>query len=359
MRIGPSMKTLVLASTLLLVGQGCIQVTGTKSGGADGGVFRSADRGATWQQKSSLAVVGQPRSFAGLNVTTLALDPNDRKAVYAGTEDSGLFFSLDGGESWQHASSLGRVRVSSVAVSAGDKCTVFVGTGNKVMRSTDCTRTWENVYFDPRTDARIASVKVDHYNPSIVYAATSQGDLLKSGDSGGSWSPVNRFGNEVRQILLSAADSRVLYVVTKSKGLWKSVDAGATWTDLTTGFGDFAGALDEMILTEDVARGNALLAASHYGLLRSTDAGATWTSVPLLTPPGSTVLYSLAVSPKDSNAIWYGTVGTLYRTVDGGAKWTTVRLPTSRAPVVLIPDPSDDQILYMGTAAIQKQQTGF
>lgn len=351
-------KLALLAASLLLVGQGCIQITGTgSSSNTAGGVFRSTDRGSSWQQKSSIASVGAARSFSGANVTTLAFDPSDKKALYAGTE-GGLFFSYDGGDAWQGANALGAVGVASVAVSPTDKCAVFVGTGNKVMRTDDCSRSWTNVYFDPRAGTRITSVKIDFFNPSNVYAATSQGDFLKSTDSGASWSPIHRFDNEIRQVLMTSADSRVMYVVTRNKGLWKTTDGGANWTDLSPGMGAFAGALDNMMIAEDVAKGGSLIAASNYGLLRTIDAGATWKAVTLLTPPGSTVIYSLAVSPKDSNFLAYGTLSTLYRSVDGGAKWTTSRLPSARAATTLLIDPTDDSTIYMGTTLI-KQNTGF
>src|SRR5512147_1080216 len=204
-------KLVLAAASLLLVGQGCIQVTGTPgSSGNDGGVFRSSDRGTTWQQKSSVAAVGAAKSFAGQNVTAMTFDPSDKKAVYAGTA-AGLFFSYDGGDSWQGASSLGAVVVTSVAVSPSEKCTVYAGTGNRVMRTRDCSRTWENVYFDPRPDTRVTSVKIDHFNAANVYAATNKGDFLKSSDGGASWSPTHRFETEVRQVLMTASDSRVMY----------------------------------------------------------------------------------------------------------------------------------------------------
>lgn len=352
----PTKLALAVAS-LLLAGQGCIQITGTPKGGNDGGVFRSTDRGTTWLQKSAIATVGQARGFANLNITTMALDPSDKRAVYAGTEE-GLVYSLDGAESWQGAAALGRVRVSSIAVSPSDKCTVYVGVGNRVMRTTDCTRTWENVYLDPRGDARVNSVKVDHFNAANVFAATSKGDVLKSADGGASWAPIHRFGDEVRQMLMTAGDSRVMYAATRGKGIWKTTDAGATWTDVSAGLGAFAGALDNIIMSEDVARGNSLLIASNYGLLRTVDGGATWQPLTLLTPPGSTVIYSLAVSPKDSNFVAYGTINTLYRSVDGGAKWTTTKMPTTRAATTLLIDPSDDKTIYMGTTLF-KQNTGF
>jgi photosystem II stability/assembly factor-like uncharacterized protein len=350
-------KLALAAASLMLVGQGCIQITGTGGGQDLGGVFRSSDRGASWQQKSSIAAVGAPRGFGGQNVTTMALDPSDKRAVYAGTQ-GGLFFSYDGAESWQGASSLGAVVITSVAVSPSEKCTVYAGTGNRVMRTRDCSRTWENVYFDPRPDTRVTSVKVDHANAGNVYAATSKGDVLKSTDGGASWSPIHRFDAEIRQILMTAGDSRVMYAATRGKGLWKTTDAGATWTDLSPAMGEFAGALDNLILAEDVARGNSLVVASNYGLLRTVDGGATFQPLTLLTPPGSTVIYSLAVSPKDSNFIAYGTINTLYRSVDGGAKWTTSKLPTTRAATTLLVDPASDATIYMGTTLF-KQQTGF
>ncbi len=351
-------KLALAAASLMLVGQGCIQITGTPGGsGTDGGVFRSTDRGTVWQQKSSVAAVGAPRSFAGQNVTTMALDPSDRRALYAGTQ-AGLFFSYDGADSWQGASSLGAVTVTSVAVSPSEKCVVYAGTGNRVMRTRDCSRTWENVYFDPRPDTRVTSVKIDHLNSALVYAATSKGDVLKSSDGGASWSPIHRFDTEIRQILMTAGDSRVMYAATKGKGLWKTTDGGATWTDLSAGMGEFAGALDNMIIAEDVARGNSLVLASNYGLLRTVDGGATFQPITLLTPPGSTVIYSLAVSPKDSNFVAYGTLTTLYRSIDGGAKWTTTKMPTTRAATTLLIDPTNDATIYMGTTLF-KQNTGF
>lgn len=346
-----------IAAALLLVGQGCVQVkSGPKT--ADGGVFRSSDKGVTWTQKAAIASVGQARSMAGMNITALALDPSDRKAVYAGTPDVGLFFSYDGAESWQHAASLGRVPVNDVDVLPNDKCTVFVATGNRVARTNDCARTWENAYFDARADARVTRVAIDQYNPAVIYAANSKGDLLKSSDGGASWSTIRRFESEIAQLLLTAADSRVIYVVTKTKGLWKSTDAGANWTDLSKSFGDFKGALDRMLIAEDPATANALVAASQFGLLRSTDGGATWKAIPILTPPGGTVIHSLAVSPKDSNAIFYGTATALFRTVDGGAKWVTSKLPTSRAATSLLIDPTADGTMYMGTTLFE-QKTGF
>lgn len=351
-------RSFTLAALLLTLGVGCVQFSGAPSGGADGGVFKSVDKAASWTQKSAIASVGAPRSFAGLNVSALAQDPGDPRALYAGSDTQGLFYSLDAGESWHHAETLGRLPVSAVVVNPQDKCVVLVAVGNRIHRTSDCVRTWQNVYVDPRPDALIRDIVFDHFTRGVVFAGSSKGDLLRSGDGGDSWSPVHRFENDVTRLLMSSRDSRVMYVATRNRGLWRTSDAGANWTDLTPNLGEFSGATENILLAEDPSAGDALVMASNYGLLRTTDGGASWQAIPLLTPPRSTVIHSLAVSPKDSRAIYYGTGSTYYRTSDGGVKWVTSGNPTSRAPTALMVDNVNDSVLYMGTTLL-RQRTGF
>lgn len=347
-----------MSAAFVLLGVGCVQFTGTGTTGLDGGIFKSVDKGAEWAQKSAIATTEGQRSIAGLNITAFAQDPADPNALYAGTDSEGLFFSLDGAESWQHVTELGRIRVNAVGISPGNKCHQFVATGNRVLRSIDCSRSWQNVYFDSRADAQIVDIDIDHFNSETIFAATSKGDLLKSVDNGGSWSPVHRFQNQIRQVLMSANDSRVIYVATRNRGLWKTVDGGATWAELNEGLGEFAGATDNMLLAESAGSPSTLIIASNFGLLRSRDGGTSWSAIPLLTPPGSTVIHSVAVSPRDAKAIYYGTASTFVRTVDGGAKWVTATNPTSRAATNLHIDTSNDKTLYMGTTLL-KQRSGF
>jgi photosystem II stability/assembly factor-like uncharacterized protein len=349
-------RTILIAAVVLLLGAGCIQVTGTTQGNSDGGLWVSADKGVHWTQKSAIAVVGAPRSFTTANITAVAFDPSDAKAVYVGTDDRGLLYSYDAAETWHETSALGAVHVNAVAVSPGNKCVIFVATGNRVMRSRDCSRTWENVYVDTRADANITGLTVDFFNSANVWASTSAGDLIKSSDSGASWFAVRRFEASIRQFVMSSADSRVLWVLVEAKSLWRTTDAGATWTDLTPTLKDFDGVLDTNSLAEDRATPNAMLLASRYGLIRTTDGGAAWKTIPLLTPTGGTTIFSLVVHPQNSKEIWYGTGNTLYHSVDGGAKWTTSRLPTTRAATSLAVNPENPGTLYLGVTLYQQKK---
>src|SRR4030042_5255377 len=96
---------LFLSLTVLL--SGCLSVGPTNNNKAnlfDSGVFKTIDKGISWQQKTLIPTTsGKPMTFAGFDVTALVMDPSDRKTLYAGTVDKGLFYTYDGGDNWQVA----------------------------------------------------------------------------------------------------------------------------------------------------------------------------------------------------------------------------------------------------------------
>ncbi len=63
--------------------------------GTSSGVFRSTNRGASWQ----------PAGLADKKVRSLAVDPQQANVVYAGTEFESVWISNNGGANWQNASS--------------------------------------------------------------------------------------------------------------------------------------------------------------------------------------------------------------------------------------------------------------
>ncbi len=345
----------IILAGLVLVGPGCISFGGGggSAGGNDGGVFKSADKAENWQQKVAVAAV-KPGSLAGVDVVTIVFDPKDSKTVYLGTAANGLFYSTDAAESWFQVPTLAVGRVSAIAVDTKDKCNVYASSGNKIFKTSDCTRTWQNVYVDTRADQSVTAMEVDSYNPSILYAGLSGGDMLKSTDAGASWSVIKRFENEIKKILVNFYDTRILYVGTAKKGVWKTTDGGANWTDLSEKLEQFDDAFDFKNLALDFSKRDNLILASRYGLLRTTDGGSSWQAIELLTPPGSVDIYSLALNPDNGSEIYYGTSSTLYKTNDGGVKWVTRKLPTTRAATYLLIDPNDGNLVYLGTTKLKK-----
>jgi photosystem II stability/assembly factor-like uncharacterized protein len=109
--------------------------------GANSGVWRSLDAGASWVQVDA--------SDAVLSVT---VDPNDSTVVYAGTLSTGVLKSVDGGAS-------------------------FVAKRNGLPDSFQTSRT--------------GSVVVDAHDSNILYVGTEGGGVYQSADGAESWSPIN------------------------------------------------------------------------------------------------------------------------------------------------------------------------
>jgi len=340
---------------LLLLGVGCISFSSDgASTGADGGVFKSANKGDDWVQKVAVATTtDKQESIGGVNVVSLNQDPQDPNALYLGTAKSGMFYSYDGGDSWSRPAQLASGRVASIAVHPKDKCTIYVTSGNRLLKTEDCSRNWTVTYLDARTDRQTTVVKVDFFNPNTVWVSTDGGDVLKSNDAGRSWSNLQTFKSSVLQLKMVASDSRRIYAATKSNGVWRSDDGGENWLELSKNYREFNGAIEFSDMALGVSDPAVVIMASRYGVIRSRDFGDTWESVDLLTPPRSTIIYSVAVDPKDVNSIYYGTSTTFYRSPNGGVNWIPKKLPTSRTATILRVDSVNSNVLYLGVTKIK------
>ncbi len=339
---------LFIGSFLPLFGAGCIQIQ-TGMGGNDGGIFKSIDRGGAWTQKVLIpTITGRPQSIGAADALTLVFDPQDNRALYLGTRGSGLFYTYDGGESWVSSLTLSRGNVPAVAVDPEAKCTIYAGFENKVIKSTDCARTWQIMYFETKLDKLITAIAIDPFNSRVVYVGTSTGDIVKSVDGGTSWATQSRVGDYIRALLVAKYNSNVVFAATNGSGIRKTVDAGKNWEELREGLNEYSGSFEFGNLVFDESAPDSLILASRYGLLKTSDGGKSWTPISLLTAPGTTKIYGLAVNPKNGNEIYYSTATTLYKTVNGGMNWITKKLPTSRVGRILLIDPRDSDVVYMG-----------
>jgi photosystem II stability/assembly factor-like uncharacterized protein len=188
------------------------------AGAAGGGVWKTADGGATWRPLSdrqpslgngqiSLAI-GEPAA--------VAIDPADPDVIYAGTGPRkvvsgsaaavGLFKSTDGGASWVLLGS------GYPADNTGNAATIF-GT----------------------TSALINSIIVDPENPSAVYLAASNG-VWRSANGGLDWAlGTGSTAGDVRSLVLDRSSrrrARILYAGISGQGVFQSADGGQSWTQI-------------------------------------------------------------------------------------------------------------------------------
>lgn len=345
-------KVSILGALMTLALSGCsigfnTGAGGSASGAADGGIFKSSNKGAGWEQKVLLQTTGARRGIGSLDIISLALDPEDNKAIYAGSAENGLFYSYDGGEGWQAAATLGKVSVTNVAVDPANKCLIYATANNKVYKSVDCNRTWAVVYFDNDPKATVTSLIIENSHSNNIYIGTSRGEIIKSSDRGGSWQTLNSFGGQVDKIVISPVNAKVIFVGSTSKGVFRSVDAGLKWINLSDKLKSFDGGRYFRDLIMVRAEKPTIFLASNYGLAKSTDGGESWSKIDLIIEKAQIKINSLAVDPYDTNGIYYVTNTTFFRSLDGGKNWTPRKLPTSRAGSKLLIDPKNTGLIYL------------
>ena len=350
----------ILAFGLLTVGAGCISFsTGTNTSGPVG-MFLSTDRGENWQPIVSWPTVEGVKSIATAEVYRMVEDPNDSKAMYLATRNVGLFYTYNDGKSWQRSEGpFSTGYVYSVAVHPLDKCIIYATNGNKVYRTDDCSRSWQEVYRESRSDTMIVSLAFSYSSSHHIFMGESNGDLLQSYDSGISWSVANRFGDRLTQIITHPADSNLVYIIFQTKGLMRSLDGGYTWEDLSSKMKAYSGGLDYRRFVIDKKDSNKFYWVSAYGVLVSNDKGNTWQALELLTPPGSAKIYGFAVNPQNDKEIYYTATidnrSTFYKSMDGGKNWITKKLPSAQIPVLLRVHPDNPSWIYLGFAMPPKQ----
>ena len=349
----------MMSVLMVLILSGCTLSFNTglnnDSGGVnDGGVFKSLNKGANWTQKGLIQSVNAKANFFGVDIISLALDPSDNKAIYAGSLANGLLYSYDSAESWQVATSLGRVSVTNLAIDPADKCVIYAAAGNKVFKSADCSRTWASVYFDNDLKTIISSLVIDHASSNNIFIGTSNGNIIKSSDKGASWRTLDRFDSQVDKIVISPANSKIMFVGTTAGGIFRSTNGGDKWENLSDKLKDFSGSnrfRDLVIVKSEKA---IMFLATDYGLLKSADDGDTWSKIELLTAEDQAKIYSIAVNSNDNKEIYYTTATTFYHSLDGGKNWISKKSPTSRAGVKLLLDPKNPAMVYMAARQFKK-----
>ncbi|MDD2785838.1 MAG: hypothetical protein PHS79_03005 [Patescibacteria group bacterium] len=343
---------------LSLFGAGCLFGAPAATGptGPDTGLWKSSDHGQTWVNKK--AYVDGPRltaAAAEFAVQSMAIDPQDRMAVYMGTSNYGLVYSLDGGDSWQRFKSLDATNIKTVAVDNKNKCTVYATSQNKIYKTTTCGRDWQVVFFDPRTDKFFTQIAIDWFNPTVLYSGTSDGDIFKSTDAGVKWQVVKRANAPINSLVVSTVDSRMVIAGTDGDGLWKTLDGGITWLQVKKEFGDIAEARRTIQVVIDPTNNNRIYVVHKSGIAKSDDQGSTWTAMTLLTDVGEGKITRMSVDPNNGKNIVYTGPTAVVFSVDGGQSWETKRLPSTGAGTAVNVDSKDGNVIYLGTTPVKKK----
>lgn len=357
----------VLAVVVAIVGIAVVVFSGLTGfslgagSGADGGVFKTTDRGATWVQKVATKEQG---SLGGVDVSILATTVQQPDAVFLGTTGRGLWRSTSSAEVWSPITAgnvlTGRAIITALAVDPTNAGILYVGTWSEnlgvVLRTLDNGSSFETLYTTTRS-AAITGIIVDPSTPARVFVATAEGGVLVTENRGATWRVLQWFGGPIRRIAMTSDST--LWAIPQTGGLWRSRARGETWEDLSTKLTTLAGAQAIAAFVQDPAQPRMIYLGTSRGVVRSADGGDTWTDVKLIVPPQALPVTALAIPPEASNTIYAAGGSFVFKSTDGGTTWQSVKLPTGRRAVQLIVQPGNPATLYLGLGRARSSLLGL
>lgn len=347
------------------------------------GVYRSGDSGVSWQEAN--------HGLTGLNANRLAITPDDSATVYVSVFNYGLLKTRDGGASWRRLP-IGFYEPWFVMTDPTVAGRLYVGVvddpDSGVSYSEDGGEHWQHVtltvpleidtycntvYSNPCQVAPL-DLAGDARTPGqfVLAAGFTQGNpywpvaggIYTSDDYGLTWNYVDanvgHVLNAINTLAYDPFDPQVIYAGLTGGPAWDGVeilrsgDGGQTWQTIFW-------AEDENGIQDLVADPfhPGRLFRTYGGIDRSDDGGLTWVGMP--NPPfGQHNFHSLAFVPGWP-VLYAATSNGLYRTDDGANSWQTLTGPLARGEVSAVAAARDGErvIVYASTAGslVEAQST--
>jgi len=195
-------------------------------------VFRSLDRGDTWERISPDLTTNDPATRGDIRYQTLfALSESPLKhgLVYAGTDDGRLWVTKDGGKAWAEitAGLAPGKWMSRVVASAYDLGTVYLTQNGKrdddftpyVWKSTDFGKTWASLAKGvPAGPVNV--IREDPVNKDILYLGTDLGVFVTT-DGAKTWTVLGGGLPTVyaHDLIVHPRDN-IIVVATHGRGMW-------------------------------------------------------------------------------------------------------------------------------------------
>ena len=315
---------------------------------ATGGVWKSTDAGARF---SAAWPAANPQSMGALVMTpngtlfagTGEANPGGGSITYGG---SGVYRSVDRGATWERVGLTNSGRIGRIAVNPHDPQNIFVaasgdlfnpGGERGVYASTDGGTTWTRVLAGDNDTTGAVDLAIDPRDPNRVFAAMwdhrREPDLRRYGGVGSGLYRTSNGGTTWERLTngLPAPDAtigrigvavavtnpqRVYAIVIQASGLfqgfYRSDDGGDSWANIPAdpklaeaqaSFGWWFGKL-----WVDPAN-EARVFAAGVTLCESQDSGATFTEH--ITPHADH--HAMAWDPKVAGRVYLGTDGGTYR----------------------------------------------
>ena len=261
------------------------------------GVYKSADAGKTWKQVGLEAtqhisrIVVDPRNADVVFVAA-------QGALYSKSTQRGIYKSTDGGKTWKNvlyinemtgcaelSMDMNNPRILYAAMwEHGRKPWQVIsgGTGSGLYRSVDGGETWQKMTNGLPTEMGKMSIAVSRANSQKVYALIESdsnkeaGGLFVSDDGGDSWSRVTNDHRLIQrawyyiELFADPNNDQTIYVM--SAPALRSKDGGRTWENLYGTHGDYHD------LWINPKNSNNMIISNDGGSAITMNQGRTWSA---------------------------------------------------------------------------------
>ncbi len=279
-----------------------------------GGVYRSTDRGETWQPADR----GLPASAW----CELVADPVDGGTLYAACNDDGLFKTVDAGGLWRQ---LDVDNAVVPVISPTDPRVLHVGG----LRSGDGGRRWSTVTSPDGVPNCYGTLVVDPRDAAALFCV-AEDRLVSSGSGGDRWTPMpSQARLRPSSVLVDRRTPDRLLASTLDGGFYAISNRGATWTRL----GEVPGGASLDDLRSDDS-GTIIYGRHGDALVGSADGGQTWRELAVGWPQFSFGTY--AIDPRDPHVLYVGTRAGPYVSEDAGQTWQLRTRGLTRAPAAIV-----------------------
>ncbi len=258
----------------------------------------------------------------GGTATVVTVDPQSPRILLSGGQQSLLYLSKDGGNSWVllpfPKQTLGEVE--SVAIDPLNASHFLVGIAGPLQaglfESYDTGQTWK---ANPMlAGLSIRALTISPMQKEEVLAGSSQGVFL-SKDSGRHWVPISE-RNNVEMLGITAvafgATPETIYAGTTHLP-WKTSDGGHTWTSINKGMIDDS---DIFSLSVDYSAPDKILASACSGVYVSDNGGTSWHKITGISQSYRRT-HIIRRDVQQSMTVYAGTTLGLLKSINGGASW--------------------------------------
>lgn len=345
-------KHFIIASIFvsILVLSGCSLSSPISTNSPSGSLWKSSDKGKNWTQKGKI----DEKTFYNGDVLSIAINPSNVDNVFVGTREGGILKTEDGGENWKYLDFQSE-KIYGLDIDPTDGKILYASgvwqKRGKIFKSVDAGSTWKEIYTTPSEGPLVISLVVDKKNAAIVYASTSDNQVIKTTDGGIAWKNIFSAPSPVLKLAIDHENNNLIYCIPQDRGLFRSKNGGQDFEDITSKISKTIKNVQEISVIEtDPNNSNWLYAAGEIGLLRSKDAGNNWEKLEALHDTQNFPIKVLAINPSDSKEIIYGSAKAVYKSINFGNSWATFQLETAKMVSVAKYSKINPDMVYLGLA---------